>query len=354
MKLAITADNHLTSQEKNPERFNTFENILTQMLEMKIEHLIIAGDLFDASLRNYSEFEKVCKDSKYNQIQIYIIPGNHDEDINDKWFTAKNVHIFTQPTIHRFNQQSPTFLFLPYEANMTMGKRVAEQIENLPNGSWILIGHGDFSDRLREGNAYESGVYMPLMRKDLQTYQPLKVFLGHIHIPTNIQTVYFTGSPCGLNITEMGYRRFLVYDIETNDVDSIKVDTNIIYLDETLTILPVEDEKKYLRDKIMERISRWKIGEKDKAKVQIRLKVNGYSSNKKELMETIKSTLEGYPLYAEPDLDEVNIAIDSTRSQIAMNVQKRIENLEWVNSSSEPEINKEQILLAALKTIFER
>ena len=61
MRIAISADFHLTTIEKNPERFSTLGNILDQLNNMKIENFIIAGDLFDNENPSFSDFEAVVE-----------------------------------------------------------------------------------------------------------------------------------------------------------------------------------------------------------------------------------------------------------------------------------------------------
>ena len=56
VKIAITADNHLTTKTKNPERFKTLEYILKRCSELKVKLLIIAGDLFDQNIPYPREF----------------------------------------------------------------------------------------------------------------------------------------------------------------------------------------------------------------------------------------------------------------------------------------------------------
>ena len=86
MKIAITADVHLTSYEKHPERFNALKNILDQMVDQNIDKLIIAGDLFDAACDNPGEFEKLVGQEKFKHMIIYIIPGNHDPALSSGSF----------------------------------------------------------------------------------------------------------------------------------------------------------------------------------------------------------------------------------------------------------------------------
>jgi DNA repair exonuclease SbcCD nuclease subunit len=71
MRIAITADLHLTSRAKAPQRYAAFEDILAQAIEMHIETILIAGDVFDASLRDYSEFDALCQDPNYRHLQFH-------------------------------------------------------------------------------------------------------------------------------------------------------------------------------------------------------------------------------------------------------------------------------------------
>jgi len=68
MKVAITADLHLKTKVENTERYNALINILNQLLLENINNLIIAGDLFEINSQNYSIFDELCKQKKYNQI----------------------------------------------------------------------------------------------------------------------------------------------------------------------------------------------------------------------------------------------------------------------------------------------
>lgn len=95
MKIAITADCHLTKVEDHPERYQAFENILDQLVERGIEILVVAGDLFDKGMTNYADFDKIYRKKKYQAIQIYTLPGNHDPGLEAGYFTSKNVHVIS-------------------------------------------------------------------------------------------------------------------------------------------------------------------------------------------------------------------------------------------------------------------
>jgi len=352
MKLAITADNHLTTRAEHPERFAALENILDQMIGSGISVLIVAGDLFDAASKNYSEFEEVCKRKKYKDIVILIIPGNHDPAISRKQIYTPNIQIFSKPEVFRFQTEGPAFFFLPYVQNKTMGEYIAEKAADLPKNGWILVAHGDWLDGLQVVNPYETGSYMPLTRKDVNVFRPMKVFLGHIHAPSSKEPVYYSGSPCGLDISETGLRRFLIFDSQTGLVESRRVDSEVIFFDETLTILPVDDEAAYVRKKVMDIMKMWGIDPKDKAKIRLRFKANGFSTDREQLIHTLEECFTGCTFCKSdgPDISGVSTSTDTDRNMLAEVVRQQITAHTWPAGPDEPAAD--EILLAALNIIY--
>lgn len=351
MKIAITADFHLTTLERNPERYHALENILQQMLENDIRTLVIAGDLFDASSRNYAEFDRLCQTSKFRDLEILVIRGNHDFNLQPESITAGNVQIFTQPVVKTFAGVTVKFLLLPYIKEKTMGEYISEFAADLI-GDWVLVGHGDWIESMGEANPLEPGVYMPLTRVDIETFRPGKVILGHIHKPMWKRNVYYVGSPVGLAISETGRRRFLVFDTETGMIESRKVDTEVIYFNESFVVLPVKDEGAYVKEQIAQRISGWELQDEEIPKVEIKVKLLGYSSDKRALLQTVSECFRPLKFYqgAPPDLSEVSIADDVNRAEIANRVSDWLAQQDLNSGNGFPE--KEQILLQALHTIY--
>lgn len=74
MKIAITADIHLTNRERHPERFHALENILDQLVDQEVNTLIIAGDLFDASCTTPGLFEDVVKKKNIQILRSISFP----------------------------------------------------------------------------------------------------------------------------------------------------------------------------------------------------------------------------------------------------------------------------------------
>jgi exonuclease SbcD len=354
MQIAITADLHLTTWAENPERYHALENILTQMRERGIDHLIIAGDLFDISRSNYAEFEALVKQPENRSVQFLVLPGNHDPSINSSQIVAPNVRIFMQPESYQPDSVSPALFFLPYVKGKTMGEDIGKHHATLQSNDWILVSHGDWLEGLREENPYESGLYMPLTRKDLADFRPSLVFIGHIHVPFSRETfnLHSPGSPCGLNISETGARRFLIYDTKSAMVESQRVDSDVIFFDETLTILPLDDEQTYLHSQVEVMKAGWGLAPDEFDKVKLRLNVRGYSTDRAALLSSIKESLTGITCYpdGEPDISEVSISFDPDRSILAKTIRERISSQTWPNGRDDP--RPEEILQAALEIVY--
>ena len=351
MKIAFTADNHLTTQSRNPERFQALADILQQCGENQVKLLIIAGDLFDLSLPNYAEFESLYKKHRPPDLTTAIIPGNHDEDLNQETIAADGLIIHNEPQLLPLNK-TWKILFVPYQKGQTMGSIIAPFTVELTGQRWILVGHGDWSPGVRTPDTYEPGVYMPLTRSDLEIYKPELVFLGHIHLPFDGEKVRYPGSPCPLNITETGLRRFLILDTEQGEITSHLVDTSLIYFEEKFVMLPREEELTYLKDEMENRIRSWQLPTGWESRVQVRVEVAGFSSNRENVIKTVQEVFAPYKFYqnVEPILDHLFHKPDPDREQIARQVQDWIEELDWTESIIAP--NKGEILEEALKIIY--
>lgn len=351
MKIAITADVHLTTSQKHPERYHALENILNQMLELRIGHLIIAGDLFDSACQNPGGFESFLQNNKYEQLHLYAIPGNHDPALTMGGFTLPN---FTYCVKETFIPIAPeiSFLFIPYKVNSTIGEALAASSLDLKAGKWVLIAHGDYLGNTRSRNLYESGLYMPLSRRDIQNFKPIKVFLGHIHAPLDEESIHVPGSPCGLDITETGIRSFIIYDTETNQTQRLPIKTDHIFMQENLILLPMKEEVPYIQQTLKQKISNWKLNEQQKSTVKLRVTAKGFSTNRDLARKVILEFLnqENITLYEAPDLSSLRPSNDTTREDIANKVQKLILAMDFLQGLDEPTVD--EYTVSALNQIY--
>jgi DNA repair protein SbcD/Mre11 len=328
MKIAITADVHLKTGQEYPERYNALKDILSLLVRENIRALIVAGDLFDMGSQNYSLFDELCRDKKYGGIDFHIIPGNHDSVIGQKYFTAPNIRIYSEPELITFGEAGLCFFFIPFLAGKSMGEVIAKQRGSLPD-RWVLVGHGDYLSGARDPNNYESGVYMPIGRPDIEYYGPSKVILGHIHKKMETGKVSYPGSPCGMDINETGRRSFIVLD--TGDLSIIErtVNSDYLFFAENLLALPTSNEFEDIKNKIGSFVESWGLSKEEVSKSRVRLKVKGYTSDKKILETAIRESLEGFKFYNDEGigLGEVSIFNDPERISIVERVKEKVEIL---------------------------
>lgn len=350
--IGITADLHLTRRDQNPERFHALENILDQLIQEKVNILFLLGDVFHEKNQNYSEFEAICRDSRYRSIQFHLIPGNHDPHIAPQYFSAKNITVHSQSEIFSLGEKTFPILCVPYIREKTMGEEIVLFKDQLVPSRWILFGHGDWVEGLREPHPMEPGVYMPITRTDMEALKPACVILGHIHKSIDRGMIHYPGSPCGLDISETGLRRFLLLDPVTGQVSFRIVQTDVVFFSERLVILPIEDEEKYVRNAFDSMKKSWGIEEKDLNRVRLRLEVTGYTRDKKALEKLIRTVFRPVSFFpnGEPDFSDVSVTAERNLIEIAEVLNREIEAMDWPNDPYAP--SKKKAFLHGLKVLF--
>jgi len=350
LKIAVTADVHLTTREDQPARFNALANIFASLADLKIDQLIIAGDLFNKDIRNYSEFETLCKE--HPDLTVHVIPGNHDPSVEQKRFATGNVFAYGKPTQVEFGET--TFLFIPYQAATSMGEAIATNSDGLEAGKWVLVGHGDYCRGIRQTDADEPGTYMPLFRSDIDRFQPRTALLGHIHIHSSKDNVHYPGSPCGLNIREVGQRHFLVYDTETAEISSHRIQTDVLFFQESFMIVPREDELDRLATEIQRRIEAWGLDESELKRVQLRVAARGFCIDKQKISDLLQERFGQFTQYkdAPPNVDDLSVSTNEELVFIAKCVEQSIDELDWQTSPEDDKPDRDEIMSQALRVIY--
>lgn len=351
MKIAITADIHLTSLKQNPERSKALEYILERSVNEGAGAIVIAGDLFDKSCQDPGEVEKIFELPKFKDLPIYIIPGNHDPAISEGMFVAKNIHFISKPEVFTLDG-TRKFLFIPYKGHASIAPLVIEGKFDLKPEQWVLIGHGDWLETNTPANMYEDDQYMPLSRGDVHQLKPGIVFLGHIHAPYDSEMVYYPGSPYPLDVTETGIHTFILYDIGTNRVERIQIENDVIYQRIMLTIIPVEDESALIHSLLEAQITRWNFPDSMFSRVKVRVEVQGYSSNRDEVRKIIEEELKSKRISLEspPDMTKLKVSSDTMRADIAQETKKQILDLNLPQLADEP--GNDDYIAEALNIIY--
>jgi len=349
MKIAVTADVHLTTRGQHPERYNALASILERVEELGTSQLIIAGDLFDHNVQDYSEFEELCR--THERVTIHVIPGNHDPRLEDAHIVAPNVQVYSDPAIVDLGIP---FLFVPYRAGVTMGEAIAPQHDQLESQKWVLVGHGDYCGGPRRPNPYEPGTYMPLSRSDIERFRPRTVLLGHIHLSIDESPVHYPGSPCGLNISETGKRRFLVYDTDTGLLNPHSIRTDVVFFQESFIIVPRADEVPRLTEDIRRRIADWRLDESGADRVQLRVDARGFCLDRQAIADTLKAGFHGLAFYKDalPDVSGLSVSSDGELEWIATRVEQLIDELDWPSAEGNDEPQRAEIIDHALQVIY--
>jgi len=241
-------------------------------------------------------------------------------------------------------------LVMPYRIRTDMGSEIARISERLEPDRWILASHGDYYEGITQVNPLEPNVYMPLTRSDVERFKPAKVLLGHIHKPFNGSKVCYVGSPCGLDISETGVRRFVVLDAAIPSLTPQEVDTDIVYFDETFVVIPSQDELDRLKKQVADRIASWRLRPDQSNKVRARVRVTGYSSDKQAVQNTLADAFAGYSVESGFDLSRLSYSADEQLRKIAEDAGALL--METVLPERPNAPGKDEILEAILSTIY--
>ena len=166
---------------------------------------------------------------------------------------------------------------------------------------------------------------MPLSRRDLSIYKPSVVFLGHIHKSFGTGIVHYPGSPCAIDISETGYRHFLFWDSSSNEVSQQRVNVNSILISQELILVPNKDEKANALKALQETVNDWGIDTKDYKRIILRLKLKGYSSDRKMVFDSIKKASEEFNLYQDIDVCELYFSDDKERDYLVENFKEALD-----------------------------
>jgi len=133
-----------------------------------------------------------------------------------------------------------------------------------------------------------------------------------------------------MDINETGKKSFLILDSNNLDITAKTIDTDYIFFNETLIVLPTSNEFEDIKNKVKDLIKTWELGKNEIPKARIRIKVKGYTSDRKKLDSVLKEVLSMFTFYnnEEPDTTDVLLFNDPERISIVERVKERIGALE--------------------------
>ncbi|WP_400246336.1 exonuclease SbcCD subunit D [Niallia sp. JL1B1071] len=171
--------------------FIAFKKVIDTAINKKVDFVIIAGDIYDGedrSIRAQIRFREEMLRLKENQIEVYLVHGNHDH-LNGSWINIDlpdNVQVFpSMVTIKQFikNNVSVNLYGFSYETRHVKERKIDEYIRSEGANFHIGILHGNL-----EGST-DHRAYAPFQVKDLLAKKMDYWALGHIHKRELLETI---------------------------------------------------------------------------------------------------------------------------------------------------------------------
>lgn len=239
MKFIHTADIHLDSPLSGLAAYkdapadllrtvtrDAFTRLVDEAIEEAVDFMVIAGDLYDGSWKDYNTGHFFCREmGRLNKagIPVYLLFGNHDADneMTKKLTLPPNVHQFETRKAH-------TFLIEALKVALHgRSYKEAATVDNLATGypapvaGWLNIG---VLHTALEGYAAHAN-YAPCSLAELSAKGYDYWALGHVHehaILLKDPWVVFPGNLQGRHIRETGARGAILVTADVSGIQSVE------------------------------------------------------------------------------------------------------------------------------------
>lgn len=239
MKFIHTADIHLDSPLSGLAAYkdapadllrtvtrDAFTRLVDEAIEEAVDFMVIAGDLYDGSWKDYNTGHFFCREmGRLNKvgIPVYLLFGNHDADSE---MTKK---LTLPPNVHQFEtRKANTFLIETLKVALHgRSYKEAATVDNLattypaPVAGWLNIG---VLHTALEGYAAHAN-YAPCSLAELSAKGYDYWALGHVHehaILLKDPWVVFPGNLQGRHIRETGARGAIMVTADESGIQSVE------------------------------------------------------------------------------------------------------------------------------------
>lgn len=205
---------------------DAFTKLVDEAIEEAVDFMVIAGDLYDGSWKDYNTGHFFCREmGRLNiaGIPVYLLFGNHDADseMTKRLTLPRNVHQFE-------SRKANTFLIEDLKVALHgRSYKDAATVENLaasypaPVAGWLNIG---VLHTALEGNS-EHANYAPCSLAELNAKSYQYWALGHVHEHAILQKspwVVFPGNLQGRHIRETGERGAIIVTADETGIQSVE------------------------------------------------------------------------------------------------------------------------------------
>ncbi|MGR3177332.1 MAG: metallophosphoesterase family protein [Candidatus Anammoxibacter sp.] len=242
-----TADLHL--EEKKTEHLEVLKWILAKARECNAA-VLISGDLFNSE-QDANSLESAVSGifAEYNDVTVFIIPGNHDIDAFAKGTEYRdNIKLLRISPYTEMCYEGINIIGVPHQN----GSCLMHAIENLKcSGLSVLLVHGTFFDDsaqfVRNELQMKGEDSFPVFAEDITDKNIIYTAMGHYHsnfaiIESNNKKVCYPGTPISLDDTEIGLRKVakVVIDTDTKEIEisECPVETGTYKIKNKFTVFP--------------------------------------------------------------------------------------------------------------------
>ncbi len=206
---------------------DAFTRLVDEAIEEAVDFIVIAGDLYDGSWKDYNTGHFFCREmGRLNKvgIPVYLLFGNHDAD------SEMTKRLTLPPNVHQFESRKAN-TFLIDELKVALHGRSykdAATFENLavtypdPVAGWLNI--GVLHTALGSSNSIHVN-YAPCSIAELNAKGYQYWALGHVHEHAILQEspwVVFPGNLQGRHIRETGERGAIIVTADESGIQSVE------------------------------------------------------------------------------------------------------------------------------------
>lgn len=241
MKFIHAADLHIESPYKGIHSENrelgqalvrcgirAYEKLIQTCIDEQVDFLLIAGDSFDSdsgSLSAQYRFFRGLEQLKSNDIQVYVVCGNHDP-LNQwaKNFTLPdNVHRFGPDTVEKkefTNKKGETAAIYGVSFGQKVeDRRLVQQFQRTDSAQFAIgLLHGTLAGREHKNP------YCPFTMDELRASKMEYWALGHIHkrevVNESAPVVIYPGNLQGRHFNETGDKGCYLISVDNGRVSS--------------------------------------------------------------------------------------------------------------------------------------
>lgn len=274
MKILHSADLHLRENDDNT--IDGLEALLNTAHQENVDFLTLGGDLFDSPEDAETLRPRLRDMLQDNPFEIVAIPGNHDEDsFRDNIRFGNDLRILTDKPFESRKYGDVEVIGVPYVDSMNADLFSALQ-DHSADHTQILLLHCTLDIGFQsDATGADEGTYFPVTKATLADLDYEYVLAGHIHsndrvVPLDNGGVFiYPGSPVSHASSETGRRHAVLIDTDTNDIDSVELETFYYDIFEE-TIQPGEEEE------VLGRLREW-IARQDAARSDLSVIIDGYT-----------------------------------------------------------------------------